>query len=49
MELVKKLSPKLEQLGIYTIKDIANQNNFDQLKQVLGKNALIYFNRRKWN
>ena len=41
----KKTVPKLEQLGIYTIKDIANQNNFDQLKQVLGKNALIYFNR----
>lgn len=41
----KKTVPKLENEGIYTIGDIADKKNLDILKKILGKNAIIYFNR----
>ncbi|WP_249030376.1 DNA polymerase IV [Tannockella kyphosi] len=41
----KKTYPKLEQLGFYTIKDIANKKNYDLLRSITGKNALILYRK----
>ena len=41
----KKTAPKLEEVGIKTIADIANYDNYQTIRQFLGKNTLIYYNR----
>ena len=41
----KKTAPKLEEVGIKTIGDIANYDNYQTIRQFLGKNTLIYYNR----
>ncbi|MBO6047724.1 MAG: DNA polymerase IV [Erysipelotrichaceae bacterium] len=41
----KKTAPKLKEAGILTIGDIANGNNYQTLKTILGSSALIYYNR----
>ena len=41
----KKTTPKLEEVGIKTIADIANYDNYQTIRQFLGKNTLIYYNR----
>ena len=41
----KKTAPKLEEAGIKTIGDIANYDNYQTIRQFLGKNTLIYYNR----
>lgn len=39
----KKTAPKLEEIGIKTIGDLANPKNYDLVKTLLGTNTLIYF------
>lgn len=39
----KKTAPKLENIGIKTIGDLANIKNFEKAKNVLGINTLIYY------
>lgn len=41
----KKTEEKLKMVGIYTIKDIANYANYDLLKQIVGKNALVLYRK----
>ena len=41
----KKTAEKLKQEGIMTIGDFASEKNYSILKQYLGKNTLIYYNR----
>jgi len=41
----KKTAPKLIELGILTIGDLAKYENFDKAKSILGKNTLIYHYR----
>lgn len=41
----KKTAPKLEDLGIKTIGDLACSQNYDRAHLVLGKNTLVYFQR----
>ncbi len=41
----KKTAPKLESIGIKTIGDLANYDNYDRVKTVLGKHTLIYYQR----
>lgn len=41
----KKTEEKLKKVGIYTIKDIANYANYDLLKQIVGKNALLLYRK----
>lgn len=40
----KKTAPKLKELGINTIKDVANYKNYDLLHSVLGRQALLFYN-----
>lgn len=39
----KKTAPKLEEIGIKTIGDLANSKNYEKAKNVLGINTLIYY------
>ena len=39
----KKTAAKLKEVGIMTIGDVANRDNYTLLKQVMGNNALIFF------
>ncbi|WP_304580406.1 DNA polymerase IV, partial [Thomasclavelia cocleata] len=41
----KKTQPRLREVGIMTIGDIANYNNYNKLRQVIGKNALLLYRR----
>lgn len=45
----KKTAAKLNDEGIITIGDFAKQENYSIIKQYLGKNALIFFNRANGN
>ena len=39
----KKTAPKLIEIGINTIGDLANPKNFDKVRNILGTNTLIYY------
>ena len=39
----KKTAPKLIEIGINTIGDLANPKNFDKARNILGINTLIYY------
>ncbi|MEE0967130.1 MAG: DNA polymerase IV [Bacilli bacterium] len=41
----KKTAPKLKELGIYTIGDLAKRKNYDIVKPIFGKNAFIYYQK----
>lgn len=41
----KKTQPRLRKVGIMTIGDIANYNNYNKLRQIIGKNALLLYRR----
>ena len=41
----KKTQPRLREVGIMTIGDIANYNNYNKLRQIIGKNALLLYRR----
>lgn len=41
----KKTQPKLKEVGINTIGDIANYNNYNKLRQIIGKNALLVYRK----
>lgn len=41
----KKTQPKLREVGINTIKDIANYDNYNKLRQIIGKNALLLYRK----
>lgn len=41
----KKTQPKLRALGINTIGDLADYKNYDNLKKVFGKNALLIYRK----
>ncbi|MFQ9922321.1 MAG: DNA polymerase IV [Beduini sp.] len=45
----KKTAVKLNQHGIITIGDFASKENYDIIKQYLGKNALLFYNRANGN
>ena len=39
----KKTAPKLKDLNIFTIGDLAKYSNYDKIKSVLGKNAIVFY------
>ncbi len=41
----KKTQPRLKEVGIKTIGDIANYNNYNKLRQIIGKNALLLYRK----
>ena len=41
----KKTQPKLKAVGINTIGDIANYDNYNKLRQIIGKNALLLYRK----
>ncbi|MCD7840665.1 MAG: DNA polymerase IV, partial [Erysipelotrichaceae bacterium] len=41
----KKTAPKLMQIGIETIGDLAKYENYEKIKPIFGKNAIIYYQR----
>lgn len=41
----KKTQPKLVELGILTIGDIAKHENYDKLRHIFGKNALVIYRK----
>ena len=41
----KKTQPKLREVGINTIGDLAKRQNYDNLKKVIGKNALLVYRK----
>lgn len=41
----KKTQPKLIELGIRTIGDLAKYSNYEKIKPIFGKNTLIYYQR----
>ena len=41
----KKTHPKLRAVGINTIGDLADYKNYDNLKKVIGKNALLVYRK----
>lgn len=41
----KKTYPKLKEAGICTIGDVANYNNYNQLRTIIGKNALLLYRK----
>lgn len=41
----KKTQPRLREVGINTIGDIANYNNYAKLRQIIGKNALLLYRK----
>lgn len=38
----KKTAPKLKEIGVMTIGDLANKKNFDKVRHILGNHTLIY-------
>lgn len=45
MGIGKKTEPKLIELGIHTIGDLAKYHNFEKIKPIFGKNALLYYQK----
>lgn len=41
----KKTAPKLKELGILTIGDLANYKNYELIKPIFGKNALLFYQK----
>ena len=41
----KKTQPRLREVGIMTIGDIANYDNYNKLRQIIGKNALLLYRK----
>lgn len=41
----KKTQPRLREVGITTIGDIANYDNYNKLRQIIGKNALLLYRK----
>lgn len=41
----RKTAPKLIELGIETIGDLAKYENYEKIKPIFGKNALIYYQK----
>lgn len=41
----KKTAPKLIDIGIKTIGDLAQYKNYEKIKPILGKNALLYYQK----
>lgn len=41
----KKTAPKLKEMGILTIGDVANYDNYNKLRQIIGKNALLLYRK----
>jgi DNA polymerase-4 len=41
----KKTAPKLKELGIYTIGDLAKKENYDIIKPIFGKNTFVYYQK----
>lgn len=41
----KKTQPRLKEVGIKTIGDIANYDNYNKLRQIIGKNALLLYRK----
>ena len=41
----KKTAPKLLEIGILTIGDLAKYQNYEKIKPIFGKNALIYYQK----
>lgn len=41
----KMTQPRLKEVGIKTIADIANYDNYNKLRQIVGKNALILYRK----
>lgn len=41
----KKTAPKLKEAGIMTIGDVANYKNYQTLRQIIGRYALVYYNK----
>ncbi len=41
----KKTQPRLREVGITTIADIANYDNYNKLRQIIGKNALLLYRK----
>jgi Nucleotidyltransferase/DNA polymerase involved in DNA repair len=41
----KKTAPKLKELGILTIGDLAKRENYDLIRPIFGKNTFIYYQR----
>lgn len=40
-----KTAPKLKEMGILTIGDVANYDNYNKLRQIIGKNALLLYRK----
>lgn len=41
----KKTAPKLKKLGIYTIGDLAQYKNYEYIRPIFGKNALLFYQK----
>ena len=41
----KKTAPKLHQLGIETIGDLAKRENYEKTRSIFGKNALLFYQK----
>ena len=41
----KKTAPRLKEVGILTIGDVANYDNYNKLRQIIGKNALLLYRK----
>lgn len=41
----KKTAPKLKEIGILTIGDLAKRENYDLIKPIFGKNTFLYYQR----
>ena len=41
----EKTAPKLKKIGIYTIGDLAKSENYDLIKPIFGKNALLFYQK----
>lgn len=41
----KKTYPKLKEVGILTIGDVANYDNYNKLRTIIGKNALLLYRK----
>ena len=41
----RKTAPRLKEVGILTIGDVANYDNYNKLRQIIGKNALLLYRK----
>lgn len=41
----KKTAPKLKEIGIYTIGDLAQYKNYEYIRPIFGKNALLFYQK----